>query len=82
MTSTNLNDLADTLEAGTPCWTTNAAPGMKVGTPVVLVKKCTRAYGETALVRLENGLERGITSLSLNPMLPEEVPAWMTATSE
>ena len=66
------------LAAGTPCWLSNAHPGLKVGTAVLLVHAVTRvSYAERATVRVEAGREFIVSSLSLAAMLAEEIPAWM-----
>ena len=64
------------LAAGTPCYVNNAHPGIKVGTPVVLLNDCFRVHAETVMVRTESGKVHIVASLSLSAMLPEEIPAW------
>lgn len=67
------------LPASTPVWINNAYPGIKVGTPAVTVTACKRdRHNESVTVRLENGKERQVVSLSLSEMLAEEIPAWAT----
>lgn len=62
------------IAAGTWCWLTNAHPGLKVGTASLLLEDASQErHNEVVRVRTDKG-ERGVTSLSLVPMLPEEIP--------
>ena len=65
-----------TTAPNTPCRTSNAHPGVKVGTPVVLLDPAEHVYGETVRVRLQDGRETVMHAQSLVPMLAEEVEDW------